>query len=578
MTENDFNLLTEPWIKVINNKDSQETMISLSELFENTSSYRELAGEMRSQDLAIFRFLLSILTTVYSRFDANGETYDWIQLDEGNWTAGFDEDEADISHANDKLLETWDSLYQKGAFTKTVIDYLYKQEDKFNLFGKRPFYQVTSQEFDSLVPAEKRIATGKGTIAIKQINRLISESNNSPSICSPKTGSSKNVVSLDELARWLITYQNYTGVTDKTKVKREASVSDGWLYSINPVFAKGSNLFESLMLNLVLSVKEEKDKEGEEIIQCPVWEFSSVIDYVHKHLDGEAPTNIAELYTIWSRILHIEWNGETPTIFSAGLPKISGTNAFIEPMTTWRVDKKTSDYKPFSKSVGSLGENMWRNFGQYVNTIDNSDDKSIPGVVRWLKKLKDEDILNDDFLIDLETVGLIKDGNATSQSPVAEVNDSMRIEAAVLFDSDMVKYWPARIEDTIKTTKKVASVFKHFVEQAGELRGLSGKGLEGFSHALSARFYFELNHPFKKWLSSLRADQERDKKINEWKKTLRELVINSATRVLQAASPKEIIGQRSDDRKVENIFVLYNNLQRSINQELKLSKRSDHGR
>lgn len=454
MTENDFNLLTEPWIKVINNKDSQETMISLSELFENTSSYRELAGEMRSQDLAIFRFLLSILTTVYSRFDANGETYDWIQLDEGNWTAGFDEDEADISHANDKLLETWDSLYQKGAFTKTVIDYLYKQEDKFNLFGKRPFYQVTSQEFDSLVPAEKRIATGKGTIAIKQINRLISESNNSPSIFSPKTGSSKNVVSLDELARWLITYQNYTGVTDKTKVKREASVSDGWLYSINPVFAKGSNLFESLMLNLVLSVKEEKDKEGEEIIQCPVWEFSSVIDYVHKHLDGEAPTNIAELYTIWSRILHIEWNGETPTIFSAGLPKISGTNAFIEPMTTWRVDKKTSDYKPFSKSVGSLGENMWRNFGQYVNTIDNSDDKSIPGVVRWLKKLKDEDILNDDFLIDLETVGLIKDGNATSQSPVAEVNDSMRIEAAVLFDSDMVKYWPARIEDTIKTTKK----------------------------------------------------------------------------------------------------------------------------
>lgn len=120
MTENNFNLLTEPWIKVINNKDSQETMISLSELFENTSSYRELAGEMRSQDLAIFRFLLSILTTVYSRFDANRETYDWIQLDEENWTATLDEDEADISRVNDKFLETWDSCTKKAPLQKPL--------------------------------------------------------------------------------------------------------------------------------------------------------------------------------------------------------------------------------------------------------------------------------------------------------------------------------------------------------------------------------------------------------------------------------------------------------------------------
>lgn len=85
---------------------------------------------------------------------------------------------------------------------------------------------------------------------------------------------------------------------------------------------------------------------------------------------------------------------------------------------------------------------------------------------------------------------------------------------------------------------------------------------------MSSNFYFELNQPFKKWLSSLRAEQKRDDKIDEWKKTLRELVINSAAKVLQSASPKEIIGQRSDDRKVTNIFVLYNDFQRSINQEL----------
>lgn len=569
MTENDFNLLTEPWIKVISNKDSRETMISLLELFENTSNYRELAGEMRSQDLAIFRFLLSILTTVYSRFDANGDAYDWIQLDEGNWTATLDEDQADLVYINDKLLETWNSLYQEGAFTKTVIDYLHKQEDKFNLFGNHPFYQLTSQEFDSLVPAEKGIATGIGTVAIKQINRLISESNNSPSIFSPKTRSSKNIVPLDELTRWLITYQNYTGETDKTKIKlktsdkkSEALISYGWLYSINPVFAKGSNLFESLMQNLVLHVKKE-----EEITQRPVWEFSSVKDYVQEHLGNQTPTNIAELYTIWSRILHIKWEERTPTLFSAKLPGISSLNAFIEQMTTWEYSQ--DNYCPVSRKVTSLGESMWRNFGQYVS-INNVPGFHMPGIVEWLNYLKDEGILDDSLLINLETVVLFNDGKSFSRSPVAEIYDNMRIEAAVLFDSDKdtAMYWPARIEDTIQTTKKVADYFMEFVRRTGELRGLSKSGAKKFSLILSSNFYFELNQPFKKWLSSLRAEQKRDDKIDEWKKTLRELVINSAAKVLQSASPKEIIGQRSDDRKVTNIFVLYNDFQRSINQEL----------
>ena len=40
----------------------------------------------------------------------------------------------------------------------------------------------------------KKIALGKGTVAIKQMNRLISESNNSPDIFSPKSSSQKNKI------------------------------------------------------------------------------------------------------------------------------------------------------------------------------------------------------------------------------------------------------------------------------------------------------------------------------------------------------------------------------------------------
>ncbi|WP_279403659.1 type I-E CRISPR-associated protein Cse1/CasA [Secundilactobacillus kimchicus] len=59
----------------------------------------------------------------------------------------------------------------------------------------------------------------------------MSESANSPAIFAPKAGSFKNRLTLAEITRWLITYQNYTGVTDKTKIDtaEKFSTPSGWL-------------------------------------------------------------------------------------------------------------------------------------------------------------------------------------------------------------------------------------------------------------------------------------------------------------------------------------------------------------
>lgn len=67
MDNRQFNLTTDPWIKVITVNDNQEQMVSLIDLFTHVQDYRQLAGDMRSQNLAILRLLLAILTTVYSR-------------------------------------------------------------------------------------------------------------------------------------------------------------------------------------------------------------------------------------------------------------------------------------------------------------------------------------------------------------------------------------------------------------------------------------------------------------------------------------------------------------------------------
>ncbi|MFM9597697.1 type I-E CRISPR-associated protein Cse1/CasA, partial [Streptomyces scabiei] len=80
----------------------------------------------------------------------------------------------------------------------------------------------------------------------------------------------------------------------------------------------------------------DKNELETQLCQKPVWEYDDINEYIQQRLSGMFPDNLAELYTVWSRMLHIEWKNEQPTIFSAGLPKLDNKNIFLEPMTTWR--------------------------------------------------------------------------------------------------------------------------------------------------------------------------------------------------------------------------------------------------
>ncbi|MCD7084084.1 type I-E CRISPR-associated protein Cse1/CasA [Limosilactobacillus fastidiosus] len=570
MSEQQFNLVTDPWIKVIDEKNQEQT-VSLNQVFEKATQYQRLAGEMRSQDLAILRFLLAILTTVYSRYDAYDQPYHWLQIDDKTMCpVSFDDDSfsEDEQQIKDELLSTWKILYQSKQFSQAVIMYLNNHQDKFDLLNKdNPFYQVTKEQYDDLVPTNKSVEKGKGTVAVKQINRTISESNNKPDIFSPNSPAHKNDISLDSLARWLITYQNFTAVTDKTKVKSEDkfSVSRGWLYGLNPVFAVGKNLFDTLMLNMIL-VPQKELFDDDLINQEPVWEVS-VNEYVHFRKNNQFPTNLAQLYTVWSRIIHIEWDGERPIIFSAGLPKLDNQDAFLEPMTTWKPGKKGEGAKPNLRWLNSLGKAMWRNFGQYV-AISNNDDLE-PGIVTWLKLLKHNKFIRLNDKIHLMTVGLINDGNATSQSPAAEFYDDMQINADVLFDDNSLQrnYWPRRIEDTIELTEKVGAYVWHFANNAGKLRGVADAG--SFANRISAEFYNQLNRPFNEWLSQLTNHDDRDQQVNEWKRILKQISLGVSDDLMRKATPQEIRGKQNEDGTENNIFVQYRIFKSSLVKALK---------
>lgn len=66
--DREFNLIDEPWICVRDN-GCEVKEISIRQVFEHAQDYTELAGETKTQDMAVLRFLLAMIYTVFSRYE-----------------------------------------------------------------------------------------------------------------------------------------------------------------------------------------------------------------------------------------------------------------------------------------------------------------------------------------------------------------------------------------------------------------------------------------------------------------------------------------------------------------------------
>ena len=143
MDKQEFNLATDPWIKVLDAKGKTQTVSMLS-VFENAANYRSLAGEMPTQDAIILRFLEAVLTTVYSRLDSGDKPYSWIKVDKTLQATDFNNQES----ISDDLLATWKKLYANSKFSNAVKKYLLTNKSKFDFSH---LYQVDLKTYNKLV-------------------------------------------------------------------------------------------------------------------------------------------------------------------------------------------------------------------------------------------------------------------------------------------------------------------------------------------------------------------------------------------------------------------------------------------
>ena len=548
-----YNLLDEKWIQVAS-KDAVEK-ISIKELFAGAAKYKELAGDMKTQDFAVMRVMLAILHTVFSRFDSNGDSHGFFEVDKEKFLQTGELKESDLEDYEDALYQTWVDIWNAKEFPKVVEEYLEKWRERFFLYDdKYPFFQVTKEVIE-------KDAAGGGEFYGKNINRLVSESNNKQAYFSPKDESYKEYIVDDELARWLITLQGYIGTSDKKKVGSAKTYSKGWLYDLGGVYLQGNNLFETLMLNFVIAHNENNNLLK---TQKPCWEAETIEKnveyYFHNGID-----NIASLYTAWCREIFIDPNRTKEdkfVCFIAKLPEIEHSNAFLEPMTVWKYND-TGEYKDkYRPRKHDANKSMWRNFGLLTGVGEGTRK---PGVIEWLNKLGDisesEELGFNKENIKLCAVCMLDDGNATSWAPIDEVEDTLNLKERVLIDTGD-NGWIVRINKTITDTKaSIDRTLKIFIKDLLDIRNMEKSDASKYIE----QFYFRIDLSFRNWIESIDIDNDKDTKEVEWKGILKKAIKEYVDELVSSSGLRDYKGIETSTG-VKNIATIYNSFLYRLNQ------------
>lgn len=533
-----FNLLDEAWIPVMPVNGNEEIDVSMKDLFRNAHRYKTISGDTATQNFAVMRVLLAVIQTVFSRFGADGNPNPNIRLDEKmRQTETVDED--DWEYQKDFLEETWNQLWRKGQLPDIVLDYLEVWRDRFYLLDeKHPFFQVNESEVRELFSEKNSEAILQGNTHGKFMNRLLSESEHKRAMFSPvldADNTARDKMTSAELARWLITFQAYTGLSDKkTLVGDGQKPSRGWLFDLGGLYLQGRNVFETLLLNFI--PVHSSDEALLSAAQKPCWEFSG-IDFVRRIVNAERIDNLAELYTNWSRVIYLDSeyeSGEPVCVGIAKLPAIPHQDIFLEPMTIWRSMTNGDNKGHFMPQKHRPEQAIWRSFG--LITLKNTEGQHRPEILNQFDRVRRTE---GSRWIRMIAAGMQDDGNATSWVPVDEISDQLSLNDIIVTDQED-DGWVVRINDEVQKTKDVIeTIYKSFLKDLESIRDAKNTN---FVAANIEDAYMSIDAPFRKWLEQLKPDDWKEDKMMEWNRELKRIMTRKAYEFIESAGDRDFRG------------------------------------
>lgn len=523
--EMEYNLLDEPWIKVMDDTGTV-SQLGLQGLFYGAHRYVRLAGETRTQDFAILRFLLAILHSTFGR------------QEDGTFATM-----SSLSHQPNQaedMFDRWRVLWGNEKFPFKIIEaYLEQYRERFWLFHpERPFYQI---------PAQDPMQDNGTYYSAKKLRGTLSESSNKARLFSHLANEEKESMEYSEAARWLIHQISFDDTALKPVTKGRPGPGVGWLGKLGPIAAYGNNLFETLMLNFVMFPDGGDRMWG---IEKPIWSLDQL--NWSERTPVPIPDNPSEILTLQSRWIHLLREGNRVKGFRVlgGFFYENDEEWFNEQMTLWRRNKsENSTGQHYVPKLHSSSRTLWRDLSAL---LASSDKERKAGIIAWLGYLRDMEI-DLGGIINFATVSINYRRGSPSNEVMDIFTDDLSFSSSLL--SDKNDAWVTRILDEVQWTDKLVSYVRILARDLICAEGGSGTAISDKTQEASSKAYFRLDMPFRTWLADVNPEHDQLAEITtQWRKTARKIIRILGQEMVANSGPTAMIGRFVSINNKERLF------------------------
>ncbi|MCX7469346.1 CRISPR-associated helicase Cas3' [Corynebacterium pygosceleis] len=506
MSRSSFNLIDEPWIKVLDNAGKVEE-VGIRKLFRSAGEYRQLSSELPTTDFAILRTLLAILYRAFREELQQGPLDYWKQM--------WDLKSLDIELV-DEYLDTW---YQRFDLC-----------DPAHPFLQAPDLRTTSGNW-------------------KDLSVIIPDSPGEGALFTRSDPTSP--ISLAEGARWLIHTNSWdysgikSGQCDDPRVKggRGYPMGTGWCGWLGGTTVVGGTLLETLLLNLIADHAPEAE-------DLPLWEEPPLPSGPRSNV--RPPGQVALFTWPQRRIrLHVENGLVTGALVCNGDPVAYTEQLQNETMTAFRYSEpqsKKAKRTIYMPRTLNRGQTMWRgletllphpNPGMVVGLNKTKVRRFIPPRnVAWVGKLANG-ILPPAYRIVLDVVSI----EYGSKSSVIDtiLHDSLRLS------SELASADAQNLQGLVlSAVERATQIGREYTNLAGNLAVAAGGSPDGQRAHASARYFSQVDPMFRTWLTGITGQCDPTVEGTAWASSLRKLALGLAEDLVVNAGENAWTGREHD--------------------------------
>ena len=476
-----FNLIDEPWIPCTM-LDGTRRSLGLHETLTQAQDIGELGGDSPLEVAALHRLLLAVL---HRNFDIGDS-------------------------------QRWGTLWESGAFDSGVINgYFEKWRSRFDLFdGEWPFYQVADLDL-----------TKGGSSA-----RLFFHQDNNATLFTHVVKADPPSLTPAESARLLVGFMAF----DVGGLKTGGPAIAAMLNNGAVVLVKGSDLFQTLMLNLCRYSPEQGDPwDFNRDHDIPAWERDEAL-----HAEVYNPAGYIDLLTWQSRRIRlqpvVEKNGSTVVrnvviMKGSQLPDTFELRG-KETMLAFRRNPQAKDKQaPWPVVTFREDRALWRDSHALMSSTD-AESVVQPKTLTWLADLASEGIIPYSQIVPVDVFGLV----STRAKIDFWRHERLPLPLAYLKDKQLADTLREVLELTETTAQNLNRAMRTMATRmlaADPDRKPKAEDVRNLSDHLGAgrAYWSQLEAPFMQLLVELPDDKDEESEygsvqIGKWKSTLRQVL------------------------------------------------------